>query len=513
MGKARISMKSIKSVLHMFFADKRSIRKISAITGINYSTICNYIKLVAIRGLSWPKIESMSEEDLENELFLKDTQRPLPDFEYIENELKRAGVTLQLLWLEYKESHPDGYQYSHFCKTYEEWCKKNNVYTPIPHKAGEELYVDYSGDKMVFICLETNQPIEAEIFVAALGASNRIYCEASRSQKLSFWIESNINAFQYNGGVTSLVIPDNLKSAVTTPDRYEASINRTYADMGKHYGTFIVPARSVRPKDKSKVEQAVQSVQREIIAHLRNQTFFGLAELNKSIWERLEILNNRPFQKRIGSRQSCYEEIDKPALKPLPEIRYTYRDWFAKIIVGQDHHILVDRHSYSTPYRYVRTEVEAAADTKIVEIFYKGEVIARHCRSFIAGGRTTLREHMSPKYQHYFDSYDKEKLLSKAKEIGPNVFTWSEKILSIKGQPEETRFRSVQGALSLSMNFEKDRLDAICARALILKINSYKALKSMLVKGADNLPLPIQGTIESHLPQQHDNVRGAEYYS
>lgn len=513
MSKVRTSMKNIKRVLYLYLVDKKSMRKIASITGIPYSTIYDNIPLIISKGLTWPQIDAMSEESLEHMLSASSKQRPSPDFGYIEQELKRTGVTLQLLWIEYKESHPDGYQYSRFCEIYEHWRKQNDVYTPMPHKAGEELYVDYSGDKMTFICLETHQPVEAEIFVAALGASNRIYAEASRSQKLPFWVESNINAFEYNGGVTTLTIPDNLKSAITTPNRYEASVNRTYEDMGNYYGTFIVPARSIRPKDKSKVEQAVQSVQIDIMAPLRNHTFFGIGALNIAIWERLEMLNNRPFQKRSGSRQSCYEEIDKPALKPLPATRYCYKEWFPKVIVGQDHHILVDLHSYSTPYRYVRTEVEAAADTKMIEIFHKGEIIARHCRSFVSGGRTTLREHMSPKYQHYFDSYDKEKLLNKAKEIGPNVYAWAEKILALKGRAQEALIRTLQGALSLVMEFDKGRLDAICERALILEIHSYKALKSMLVNKVDLLPLPIQGTTQSHLPQHHDNIRGAEHFA
>jgi transposase len=506
-------MKSIKKILRMYLIDKRSMRNIATMTGIPYSTINDNISLAEAKKLTWLEIEAMSEEALEQVLSAIDKQRPLPDWGFIEKELKRVGVTLQLLWQEYKEAHPEGYQYSRFCEMYDSWCKKNDVYTPMPHKAGEELFVDYSGDKMTFICSEMNQPTEVEIFVAALGASDRIYTEASRSQQLPFWVESNINAFEYNGGVTTLVIPDNLKSGVTTPDRYEASINRTYEDMGNYYGTFIVPARSAKPKDKSKVEQAVQSVQREIIAPLRNYTFFGLDALNEAIWKRLELLNNRPFQKRPGSRQSCYEEIDKPALRPLPATRYSYREWVTKLIVGQNHHVLIREHSYSVPFQYTRAEVEAAIDTKMVEIFHKGQIIARHCRSFFPGKETTLREHMPPKYQHYFDSYDKEKLLIKAKMIGPNVSAWVEVIFSLKGRPPKTLCHTVQGALSLVKEFDKGRLDAICRRALILNIHSYKALKSMLANGADRLPLPFQGTTQSHLPQHHDNVRGAEHFA
>jgi len=251
MSKMRISMNKVKNILYMYYIDKRSIRNIASITGTPYSTLHSYVVLTKQKGLDWPQIETMSEETLEQVLSANDQQKPLPDWQNIEKELKRPGVTLQLLWLEYKKSYPVGYQYSRFCQLFESWCKSNDVYTPIPHKAGEELFVDYSGDKMSYICTETGQIIEVEIFVAVLGASNRIYAEASKSQKLPDWIESNINAFEYNNGVTELLIPDNLKSAVSTPNRYEASINRTYEAFGKHYGTYIFPARVRRPKDKT----------------------------------------------------------------------------------------------------------------------------------------------------------------------------------------------------------------------------------------------------------------------
>ena len=512
MSKMRIPMKNLKCILCMYLNEKCSMRKIAERTGIPYSTVYDNITLVNAKGLSWQQVETMSEEALESLLSSKDKQRPLPDLAYIEKELRRAGVTLHLLWQEYKEAHPEGYQYSRFCEMYEIWGKKNDVYTPMPHKAGKELFVDYSGDKMPFVCLSTHMLQEAEIFVAVLGASDRIYVEASKSQKLACWVESNINAFEYNGGVTELVIPDNLKSAITTPDRYEATVNKVYEEMGRHYKTFIVPARVVKPKDKSKAEQGVQVTQREILAPLRNRTFFGLNELNKALWERLAVVNNRPFQKRSGSRESFYLEIEKLALKPLPESRYSYREWIPNLIVGQDHHVLAEGHSYSVPFQYVKKSVDVALDTRMVEICHKGQVIARHCRSFVKGERTTLRDHMPPRYQHYFDSYDKEKLLDKAQQVGPRTVAWIEEIFSLKGRPPELLFRTVQGALTLAKEYGTDRLEAICGRAIILKIHSYKALKSMLVNGADNLPDPIPGTTESHLPQDHENLRGAESF-
>lgn len=513
MSKIRISMQNVRDILRMSFVDQRKIRNIAGMTGIPYSTVYDNITIAKAKGLTWPEIEAMSDEALELALSSNSTQRPIPDWAYVEKELKRAGVTLQLLWQEHKEAHPDGYQYSRFCEMYEVWSKKNNVYTPMPHKAGEELFVDYSGDKVSYVCLETNQVLEAEIFVAVLGASDRIYVEASRSQQLPCWIESNTNAFEFNEGVTEMVVPDNLLSAITTPDRYEASVNRTYQDFGRHYGTFIVPARSRKPKDKSKVEQGVQAVQREILAPLRNHTFFGLHAINEAIRPRLDQMNNRPFQKRLGSRESCYLEIDKPKLKPLPPIRYSFREWLVRLFVGQDHHVLIHEHSYSVPFKYSRAEVETAIDIHMVEIFHMGQIIARHCRSFVKGGMTTVREHMPPKYQHYFDTYDQEKLLTKAKDVGPHMTSWVEMIFNLKGRPPKMLCHTVLGALTLAKEFDKDRLEAISERALIMNICSYKVLRSMLLNGADRLPFPIQGTIQSHLPQHHANVRGAEHFA
>ena len=512
MSKIRIPMQDTRKILRMCFVDRRSIRTIVTMTGIPYSTIRDNIIIAKAKKLDWPKIVTMSDEELEQALSSSKSQRPLPDWEHVEKELKRSGVTLQLLWYEYKEANPNGYQYSRFCEMYEVWCKKHDVYTPIPHKAGEELFVDFSGDKISFLCPLTDQQREAEIFVAVLGASDRVYAEACISQALPCWIEANINAFEFHEGVTEMVVPDNLLSAVTKADRYEATVNRSYAEFGRHYNTYITPARVRKPKDKSKVELGVLAVQRGIIAPLRNRTFFGLHAVNEAIKPLLEALNNRPFQKRLGSRESCYLEIEKSALKPLPLTRYVYREWIVKLIVGQDHHVLINNHSYSIPFSYARKEVEAALDVNMVEVFHKGTLIAKHSRSYIAGGQTTLREHMPPKYQHYFDSYDPPKLLEKAKEVGPNMLVWAEKVFNLKGRPPKTLCNTILGALRLAKEFGNNRLEVICERACYLNIHSYKALHSMLVHEADRLPLPMIGTTDSHLPQTHANVRGAEIF-
>ena len=234
--------------------------------------------------------------------------------------------------------------------------------------------------------------------------------------------------------------------------------------------------------------------------------------INQAIRPLLNRLNNSPFQKRLGSRESQYLEIEKPALKPLPATRYSFREWIVKVFVGQNHHVYIQEHSYSVPCQYARAEVEACIDINMVEIFHNGHAVAKHCRSFVKGGITTVREHMPLKYQYYFDSYDRVKLLDKAKDVGPHTSKWAEVIFNLKGRPPKMLCHTVLGALSLIKEFGNDRLEVICERALILNIHSYKVLQSMLNKGADYLPLPVPGTTISHLPQQHANVRGAEQF-
>lgn len=299
-------MRDIKDIVRMHMVEGRSVRSIAQLSRIPYSTVHENLTAVKAKGLTWAAIEAMDNDTLAQELSSSHEQRPTPNWELIEKELKRPGVTLQLLWMEYKQEFPSGYQYSRFCELYELWAKKNDAYTPIPHKAGEEIFVDFTGDKIPYVCTETGRVLEAEIFVSVLGASGRIYVKACQSQNLQCWMEANIDAFEFNGGVTELLIPDNLRSAITTSDRYEPYANKTFEECCRHYGTFIAPARVRKPKDKSKAEIGVQMTQNQIIAALRNRTFFGLQAINEAILPLLHEVNNRPFQKLSGSRESRY---------------------------------------------------------------------------------------------------------------------------------------------------------------------------------------------------------------
>jgi transposase len=505
-------MRDIKDIVRMHMVEGRSVRSIAQLSRIPYSTVHENLTAVKAKGLTWAAIEAMDNDTLAQELSSSHEQRPTPNWELIEKELKRPGVTLQLLWMEYKQEFPSGYQYSRFCELYELWAKKNDAYTPIPHKAGEEIFVDFTGDKIPYVCTETGRVLEAEIFVSVLGASGRIYVKACQSQNLQCWMEANIDAFEFNGGVTELLIPDNLRSAITTSDRYEPYANKTFEECCRHYGTFIAPARVRKPKDKSKAEIGVQMTQNQIIAALRNRTFFGLQAINEAILPLLHEVNNRPFQKLSGSRESRYLELDKPALKPLPSTRYHFREWLVKIRVGQNHHVLIEKHAYSVPYQHVHEEVEAVMDRNMVEICSKGQVIARHPRSEQVDGMTTDPAHMPPKYRHYFNSLNPEHLLAEAKAIGPYTEEWARKVLEFPGRPPKTKCFTVQGALSLGKKYGKDKLERICQRGLVLSVYSYKRLQSMCFHGADEQPLPDSGVFNSHLPQLHANVRGPKAF-
>jgi transposase len=348
---------------------------------------------------------------------------------------------------------------------------------------------------------------EAQLFVATLGASNYTYAYASYSQDLPSWIKAHVNAFDFFGGVPEIIIPDNLKSGVTKPCYYEPDINPTYLDMANHYGTAIIPARIGKPKDKAKVESAVGFAERWIIAALRNHTFFSLQELNKAIAEKLTELNNRNFQKMEGSRRSLFEAIDKPALKQLPQSPYEYALW-KKHRVNVDYHITVDNHHYSVPYQLVKEQVDVRLTATTVEILFKNKRVASHPRSYIKWQHTTLAEHMPKAHQKYLE-WSPSRIINWAGQNGPQTAALVAKILESRKHPEQG-FRSCLGIMRLAKHYSPQRLEAACARALILKAYSYKNVKSILQNGLDRQPWPQD--VNAIKPVQHYNIRGKDYY-
>src|SRR6266545_4665539 len=398
MPRKRLSMRQVHEVLRLKWASGLSDRQIAQRLGLSRPTVAAYVQRAQAAGLSWPLPEGLDEAALERLLFPPSPAHSLfpplaPDWAQVHQELKRKGVTLLLLWQEYKAATPEGFQYSWFCQAYRGWVGKLDLVMRQSHRAGEKLFVDYAGQGIPIVDRHSGEVHEAVIFIAVLGASNYTYVEATRTQSLPDWIGSHVRTFEALGGVPEVVVPDNLKAAVTRTHRYAPDLNRTYLDLASHYHVAILPARPRRPRDKAKVEVGVQVVERWILARLRNQRFFSLAELNSAISTLLGDLNGRPMRRLGVSRRQLFDELDRPALAALPVEPYVYAEWRQRR-VGLDYHVDVDGHYYSVPHRLLRQQVEARITQRTVELFHRGERVACHLLGSGRGRHTTLSEHM-----------------------------------------------------------------------------------------------------------------------
>ena len=398
-------MRRIKEVLRLHYESGLGLRQISRALSVSPGTVSEYLRRAEQSGTSWPLPAGLSDTQLEQRLFppvvmMPSGERSLPDWVSLNKELKRKGVTLFLLWQEYKAVYPDGYQYSWFCELYRAWSSKLDVSMRQTHKAGEKLFVDYAGQTLPITNPKTGEINEAQVFVATLGASSYTFAEATWTQTLPDWIGSHTRAFAFFGGVSEIVVPDNLKSGITTPCKYEPGVNRTYMEMASHYGTVVIPARVRKPKDKAKVESAVLIVERWILASLRNRTFFSLGEANAAIAELLTQYNDRPFQQLPGSRREMFETLERSTLKPLPTESYKYGEW-KTVTVNIDYHVEADGHYYSVPYQLLKRSLEIRITTHTVECFFKGKRVASHRRSYNKGKHTTITGHMPKAHQKY----------------------------------------------------------------------------------------------------------------
>lgn len=509
--KKELSMRKIREVLRLGVKCGMGNREIARSCSISPSTVSMYLKLAEEKGKSYEQIAEMDDSELIR--LLKGgsgsngvENRPLPDWSWVHQELKRKGVTLQLLWEEYKTDHPDGYQSTQFCEYYNKWKRKLNVSLRQTYKAGEKLFVDYAGQTVSIRDRYTGKERKAQVFVAVLGASNYTYAEATWDQGLANWIGSHVRAFEYFGGVPEIVVPDNLRSGVSKACRYEPDINPTYQEMAAHYGTAIIPARVRKPKDKAKVEVGVQVVERWILAPLRNRTFFSLAELNEAISELLTKLNNRPFKKLKGSRLSWFETIEREALKALPQIRYEFAEW-KKARVNIDYHVELKGHYYSVPYLLVHEEVELRSTVSTVEILHRGKRVASHKKDDRAGRHTTHREHMPKSHQRYLE-WSPSRIIRWASTVGESTAKVVEAIMNTRRHPEQG-YRSCLGIMRLGKQYSNERLEAACHRAIAIKGFSYKSVQSILEKGLDKQPL----APPRQIPLNHENIRGSSYYN
>lgn len=511
MATDRLSMRNVREILRQKLQLKSTHRAVAVAVGVSAGAVGSVMVRWNKLGLTWEQVESLSEDELEQRLYgprLPSTAaRPMPDMLWVHRELKRPAVTLELLHLEYLERHPDGYRYSRFCDHYNEWLAKQRLSMRQVHRAGEKVFIDYSGRKPVVIDPVTGEAREAELYVSVLGASSFVFAEATWTQQLADFIGSTTRALEFFGGVPGALVIDNLKSGVTKADRYEGDVNRTFEEMARHYGTVVLPARPYKPKDKAKVEVSVQVVQRWILARLRNRTFHSLGELNLAIDELLQALNQRVTRHLKRSREQLFTELDKPCLKPLPQTRYEVAYW-KTVKPNIDYHVEVFDHLYSVPHALRTEQLDARATATTVELFLRGNRVASHARSF-KGGHTTLGEHM-PSAHRAHSEWTPSRFLHWAGEIGPMTQTLVQAILDERPHPE-MGYRSCLGILRLSRKHGADRLEKACARAVRVRARSYRHVATILEKGLESAPLPSDEP-STTLPLLHENIRGRDYY-
>ena len=508
-------MRKLKEVLRLTSLGM-SQHQIARSCSLSQSTVHEYVSAARASGVQLPLPADWNDHQIEQALFPQ-RNAPIgwrkhlePDWPPILEELqKNKDLTLALIWQERRESDPEGYGYSRFCDLYRRWLNKRDLVLRHEHRAGEKMFVDYAGATIPIYDCQTGQVQEAAVFVAVQGASSYTFAEVTAGQDLRNWIGSHIRAFEFFGGVAEVVVPDNLKSAVTHPSYYEPDLNPTYRDLAEHYGIAIIPARPYRPREKAKAEVGVQVVQRWIIAALRKRKFFSLAEANQAIAELLAGLNQRAFRKRDGNRASLFAQLDRPALKPLPATRFEFGKWRTAVRVNLDYHVEMERHYYSVPHALAQLEVDVRCTADTVEVLHRGARVASHVRSFERDKKTTLTDHMPKSHQRYLERTP-TRLLEEAEQIGPETGRLAAAILAAKRHPE-MGYRSCLGILKLAKTYPAERMEAAAKRALRARAYSCQSLDSILRNQLDRVPLPEDRPPANHTVE-HENIRGADYF-
>ncbi len=499
-------MRKIREVLRLKFDAGLSDREIARATGSARSTVRECLRRAREAAIGWPLPEEFDEAALQVRLYRRNvplSRTPAPDFAKLQAELQRPGVTRLLLWQEYKAAHPDSWQYSVFCDQYRRWLATQDIVLRQHHTPGEKCFVDYAGQTVDIVDRHTGAVRAAQVFVAVLGASSYTYAEATWTQQLPDWLGSHVRALQFFGGSPRAIVPDNLKSAVVKAHRYEPELNPAYQDFAEHYGLAILPARVRKPRDKAKVEVAVQIVERWILARLRDRTFFSLAELNGAIRELLTALNTRPFKRRDGCRAQCFNEIERPALRALPERPYTFATW-KKAKVHLDYHVEVERTYYSVPYRLIGKTVDVRLSAHTLEIFYRQKLVAAHARANQRGHFTTTADHRPERHAAVIE-LTHERLSERALAVGPATAQVLTEQLHRRRHPEEA-LRASLGILRLARDFSPGQLEAAARRALDLKVYSYRAIRALI-----QTPAATDST-QPALALEHENVRGEKYF-
>lgn len=503
-------MRRIKEVLHLSFDKGLNQSQVAGALALARSTVQDYLQRAAQAGLTAELLSSLTEEALEKMMFRREALAPLrpePDCQDLHVEMRKAGVTLQLLWEEYRKDHADGLGYTQFCERYRAFVRKLNVSMRQTHKAGEKGYVDYSGKKPFLVDRDTGEVKQVEIFVLVLGASNYTYAEAQESQALPNWLGGHARAFAAFGCVPHHIVPDCLKDAVIKSHRYDPDLNETYVEMCCHYGCAPLPARPLHPKDKAKVEVGVQVVQRWILARLRNRVFHTLESMNAAIFELTVDLNNRKMRHLGRTRLEMFLALDKPAALPLPEEPFRFYAWHT-CKVGIDYCIQVEKHYYSVPHIHVEEQVGVRLYEKTVEVFLHGERIAVHARSKKPFSHTILPEHMPERHKKYL-AWTPHRLLAWAERTGPNTAELVKAIFASKPYVE-MGFRPALGVMRLAESHGADMMERVCAHALprrLIRVSQLSQLLKMEAGGAQ------QCQTEEPKVVAHGNLRGMSQYA
>jgi len=518
MARKPVSMRKAREILRLRHEAGLGVREIARSLNLSHGTVVNYLQRAEAAHVRWPLPEEIDDGQLQQLLFCSQkppeaARRPLPDMAELHKELRgknrRKGVTRQLLWEEYRAAQPHGYGYTQFCEYYRRFESRLEPALRQPYRAGEKLFVDWAGETIPVVDPATGAVRQVYLFVAALGASNYTFAEALENIRLPAWIEAHVHAWEFLGGVTTITVPDNTKTGVTSACRYEPVLHRTYEELAEHYGTIIIPARAGEARDKAKVEKAVQESERRILAVLRHHTFFSLEEVNSAVRKALEELNRRAFQKMPGCRLDLFRELDQPALRPLPAQRYELAEW-RQAKANIDYHVQVDWHCYSVPHRLVNQSVDVRLGVRIVEIFYQGKRVALHARSHQRGGFTTDAAHRPKSHQRHLEWTPSRLVQWAGRDVGSQCAQAVGRLLESKPHPEQG-YRACLGVMRLRRQYGAERLEAACRRAVLLDACSYRSIKSILLTSADRQPLPPAPAPTIQI--RHENLRGQDYYA
>jgi transposase len=489
-------------------------REIAASVAVSRSTVHEYLARAEAAGVGWPLPSDMDQDALEGLLFPAPSgelaaSRPVPEWREVHRELRRRRhVTLRLLWLEWRETNPEGWGYSQFCWRYQRWLDGQDVVMRLSYRAGERMFVDFSGDKASLVDPDSGEVISAEVFVAVLGCSGLLYAEATRGQDLDSWLSAHVHAWEAYGGVSEVTVPDNLRAGVSKACFYDPELNPSYLELARHYDTVVLPTRVRHPRDKAAVEAGVLSVERWVLAPLRDRRFFSLAELNAAMAERVGWLNGRPFRGEPASRQELFDDLERAALRPLPERRFELAVW-KKVTANIDYHVEYEHRFYSVPYRLVRQRLDLRATATTVEVFRGGARVASHAREYGKRRYVTDPAHMPASHRAHLE-WTPSRLINWAGTISPATGRLAEGLLASRPHPEHA-YRACLGLMNLAKRYGNERVGAACERALASGAISYSSVKSILQENLDRVPLAEASPAPP--PPNHANLRGASYYT